>query len=84
MNETDILKKLGAAARRADVPDVDLTTLRLPTPETDNEITDRPLMWIAACSTAAAAGVWIFAAQAWSQWTDPLTGIFYAIRWSMS
>ena len=78
MNETEILERLGAAARGSVAPDIDpardvLASIRrrsvVPAPT--------KFCWAFVAVSSAAASVMVaLAIRAWSQWQDPINDLF--------
>jgi hypothetical protein len=84
MNELEILRKLGAADAREDMPRLDVLPHFVQVPPVAEEDFSRPLVWIAGLSSIMAAPAIILALYALDTWTDPLIGIFDGLTWMMS
>ncbi len=78
MTELEILKKLASAARREDVPQVDVCQRVLASLGTPEDELNRCLAWIAGLSAAAAVPAAIVAFQALEVMSDPLRELFSA------
>ena len=84
MNEIEFIGKLKIAARREEIPPVDVTravTAKLMT--TKGEGPWGPLVWVAICASAVALPVSVLALYALDGWTDPILNVFFAFRWVM-
>jgi hypothetical protein len=46
-----------------------------------DEVSDRPLMWLAALSSAVAVPVLLIAISVYNEWSGPLSEISRAISW---
>jgi hypothetical protein len=84
MKELDILRKLGAAAAREDVPRVSVRPHFVQVPPAAEDDFNRPLVWIAGLSSAMALPAIILALYALDTWTDPLIGILEDFSWMIS
>jgi hypothetical protein len=84
MKELDILRKLGAAAAKEDIPRLDAQPHFVSVPPASEEDFSRPLLWIAGLSSAVALPALILALYALDTWTDPLLGIFDSLTWMIS
>jgi hypothetical protein len=72
MNELEILGKLAAAANREHAPEVSLSREVIAAINVaQDEQDDRPLVWIACLSSAAAIIACILAVQSFDVWSDP-------------
>jgi len=78
MNELDILKKLASAARREEVPHVDVCQRVLAVISAPEDELNRCLAWIAGLSAAAAIPATILAFQTLEVMSDPLREFFSA------
>lgn len=78
MNEIDILKRLASAARREEVPHVDVSQRVLASISAPEDEMNRCLAWIAAFSAAAAVPATVVAVQTLEVLSDPLREFFSA------
>jgi hypothetical protein len=78
MTELEILRKLASAARREEVPHVDVCQRVLASISTPEDELNRCLAWIAGLSAAAAVPAAILAFQAVEIMSDPLREFFSA------
>jgi len=87
MNVEERFKALAARARDETVPAVDVTAGVLAILSAGKGqatfASERPWMWLAAVSSAAAAACALFVIVANYMWSDPLTEIVQAISWAM-
>ncbi|MHC4110831.1 MAG: hypothetical protein ACYSTF_02775 [Planctomycetota bacterium] len=87
MRNEDRFEILAARARGETPPRVDVAgrVISILTAEQDrlDRITERPLMWVAVFSSAAAIPAAILAIVAYYTWVDPLFEISQAIAWVM-
>lgn len=87
INLDDQLKMLAARARGETPPRVDVVgqVIAILYSEQDrlDLITERPLMWLAVLSSAAAIPAAVLAIVAYYTWVDPLFEISQAISWVM-
>jgi hypothetical protein len=87
MKNEDRFEILVARARGEIPPGVDVAgqVIAILTAEQDrlDRITERPLMWVAVFSSAAAIPAAILAIVAYYTWVDPLFEISQAIAWVM-
>ncbi len=78
---------LAARARGETPPGVDVAgrVIAILTAEQDrlDRITERPLMWVAVFSSAAAASFTVIAMASYYLWTSPLVEIYETISWVM-
>ena len=76
---------LAERARSETVPRVDVAgrVIAILTAEQDqlDRITERPLMWVAVFSSAAAASVAVISVVSYYLWTSPLVEISETISW---
>lgn len=76
---------LAERARGETVPRVDVSgrVIAILTTEQDqlDRITERPLMWLAVFSSAAAASVAVISVVSYYLWTSPLVEISETISW---
>lgn len=81
----NILKKLANKARLEKVPDVDVVDSVMhrisAQPLAAAGPDDRPFVWMASLSTAAAIAIGTFAIYAYFTWTNPLSEMSEAISW---
>jgi len=84
MKELEILRKLGAAAVREEVPRPNVQPHFVEIPSAVEEDFSRPLVWIAGLSSAMALPAIILALYALDTWTDPLIGLFGDLTWIIS
>jgi hypothetical protein len=77
MNEMELLRKLAVAARREQVPAVDVSTKMATLLSARQDEWDSALAWIAGLSLAAALPAVIVAVYALDAWTDPLHTLFF-------
>lgn len=78
MNELELLKKLGSAAQREDVPKVDVSRrVRLTLAAPDD--VSSPLAWIAGVSFAVSVIVAAIAFYDAAAWIDPLRDLFFSL-----
>ena len=78
--EALIMRARGEASPSVDVADKVIAILTAEQGRID-EISDRPLMWLAALSTAVAVPVVIMAISVYNEWSGPLYEISRAISW---
>ncbi len=87
MRNEDRFEILAARARGETPPGVDVVgrVIAILTAEQDrlDRITERPLMWVAVFSSAAAIPAAVLAIVAYYTWVDPLFEISQAIAWVM-
>jgi hypothetical protein len=87
MRNEERFKILAARARGEKPPDVDVAdrVITILTAEQDrlDRITERPFMWVAVFSSAAAIPAAVLAIVAYYTWVDPLFEISQAIAWVM-
>ena len=76
MNEIELLKKLGSAAQREDVPEVDVSRRVLSSLAAPDDVSS-PLMWIAGVSFAVSVVVAAIALYDAAAWMDPLRDLFF-------
>lgn len=80
MNELEILKKLGSAAQREEVPEVDVSrrvlAAALAAPEDD---LSPSLAWVAGVSFAVSVIVAAIAFYDVAAWMDPLRAMFFSL-----
>jgi hypothetical protein len=84
MKESEILRKLGAAAAREEVPRTNVRPHFVEVPPAVEEDFSRPLFWIAGLSAATALPAIILALYALDTWTDPLITLFEDLTGMMS
>ncbi|MEJ2717525.1 MAG: hypothetical protein P8182_10355 [Deltaproteobacteria bacterium] len=78
MNELELLKKLGSAAQREDVPEVDVSRKVLSAVTAPQDDWSPSLAWIAGASFAAAVIVASIAFYDLAVWMDPLRDLFFS------
>ena len=87
MRNKDRFEILAARARGETLPRVDVAgrVIAILTAEEDrlDRITERPLMWVAVLSSAAAVPAGVLAIVAYYTWVNPLFEISQAIAWVM-
>jgi hypothetical protein len=87
MRNLNLFQILAARARGDMPPRVDVAgrVISILTVEEDrlDRITERPLMWLAVLSSAAAIPAAVLAIVAYYTWVDPLFEISQAIAWVM-
>jgi hypothetical protein len=87
MRNEDRFEILAARARGETPPGVDVAgrVISILTAEHDrlDRITERPLMWVAVFSSAAAIPAAVLAIVAYYTWVNPLFEISQAIAWVM-
>jgi hypothetical protein len=87
MRNKDRFEILAVRARGETPPDLDVAgrVIAILTAEQDrlDRITERPLMWLALFSSAAAIPAAVLAIVAYYTWVDPLFEISQAIAWVM-
>jgi hypothetical protein len=87
MRNQNLFQILAGRARGESPPRVDVVgrVISVLTAEQDrlNRITERPLMWVAVFSSAAAIPAAVLAIVAYYTWVDPLFEISQAIAWVM-
>lgn len=76
MNETDLLRRLGAASAGEPLERLDVTAAMLRGIQGREPDLVRPLAIFAAASSVAAAVVAAVAVSAWLEWQDPLAAMF--------
>jgi len=81
MNEIEYLEGLASAARREDVPQVDVSGRVTAMLRERVEDSVRPLAWVASLSFAAALPVAIVAYQILETSMDPLLVVFQMAPW---
>ena len=85
MNELKILRNLCDKARNEEIPSIDVTT-RVMTRVHTREINSRelsilrPLEWLTAFSSAAAAAAGLLMIIGFQEWADPLIVFFLEIQ----
>jgi len=87
MKNESQFEKLVARARDEAAPSVDVAgrVIAILTAEQDrlDRVSERPLMWLAAFSSAAATAAAVFAIVVYNTWADPLMEIVDEISWAM-
>jgi hypothetical protein len=87
MNNKKRFESLVARARSEQAPRVDVAgrvIAFLASRQSRFEpVSDRPLMWLAALSSAVAVPVVVAAIFVYQAWTDPLLELTHAISWVM-
>jgi hypothetical protein len=78
MNELELLKKLGSAAQREEVPEVDVSRRVLAALAAPEDDLSRSLAWIAGVSFAVSVIVAVIAFYDAASWMDPLRDIFFS------
>jgi hypothetical protein len=81
----NLLQKLARKARLETMPDVDVvdSVMRIISQQQTGavESIDRPFVWMASLSTAAAIAIGSFAIYAYYAWSNPLTEMSETIAW---
>ena len=81
----NLLKKLANRARLETTPDIDVVdnVMRIITAGQARSIEsfDKPFVWMASLSTAAAIAIGTFAVYAYHAWTNPLMEMSETIAW---
>lgn len=79
------MRILAATARCEKPPQIDVTDKVIAILTTERyqhqRVLDRPLIWLATLSSAAAVAVVLFTIILYNIWTDPLMEISQAISW---
>jgi hypothetical protein len=78
MNELELLKKLGSAAQREDVPEVDVSRRVLSALTAPEDDLSPSLAWIAGVSFAVSVIVAAIAFYDVAVWMDPLRDMFFS------
>jgi hypothetical protein len=78
MNELELLKKLGSAAQREEVPEVDVSRRVLSSLAAPDDLSS-PLAWIAGVSFAVSVIVATIAFYDVAVWMDPLRDLFFSL-----
>jgi len=82
----ELLKKLAKKARMESAPDVDVVdSVMRAISERKNAmayISEKPFMWAASLSTAAAVAIGTFAVYAYYAWSNPLSEMSETIAWA--
>lgn len=85
MRNEDRFEILAARARGETPPGIDVAgrVIAILTAEQDrlDRLTEKPLMWLAVLSSAAAVPATVLAIVAYYTWVDPLFEISQAIAW---
>ena len=86
MNNQKRFERLVSQAMGETVPEVDVANSVLEVLSTGRGrsvfVSDRPLMWMAALSSAVAVPVAVLAGIIYSSWTGPLVEIVKSISWA--
>ena len=81
----NLLQKMANKARLETAPDVDVvdSVMRIisQTGTVTVESVDKPFIWMASLSTAAAIAIGTFAVYAYYAWSNPLTEMSETIAW---
>ena len=83
----NLLQKLARKARLGTLPDVDVvdSVMRIISQQQQQTATvesiDKPFVWMASLSTAAAIAIGSFAIYAYFAWSNPLTEMSETIAW---
>jgi len=81
----DFLRKLANRARLETAPDIDVVDSVMRRISANQALSvqsyDKPFVWMASLSTAAAVAIGTFAVYAYYAWANPLSEISEAIAW---
>jgi hypothetical protein len=86
MNMENLLTKLADRARMETPPDVDIAdnVMQIITARhLQARLYDKPFVWMASLSTAAAVAIGTLAVYAYYTWTNPLAEISETIAWAL-
>jgi hypothetical protein len=86
MNMENFLRKLADNARMETPPDVDIADnvmLIISSQQLRNQVYDKPFVWMASLSSAAAIAIGTLAIYAYYAWTNPLAEISDTIAWAL-
>jgi hypothetical protein len=86
MKMENLLRKLAGKARMETPPDVDIAgnvMLIITGQQLRNQVYDKPFVWMASLSTAAAVAIGTLAIYAYYAWTNPLAEISDTIAWAL-
>ncbi len=82
----NFLKKLADKARMETPPDIDIADnvmLIITGRQLRTRVYDKPFVWMASLSTAAAVAIGSLAIYAYYAWTNPLAEISETIAWAL-
>ena len=81
----NLLRKLAKRARQETTPDIDVVDSVMSRisdmPVAAAWVDDKPFVWVASLSTAAAIAIGTFAIYAYFAWSNPLTEMSETIAW---
>lgn len=87
MNMEKLLRKLADKARMETPPDIDVVdnVMRIISAERVTNVVsyDKPFVWMASLSTAAAVAIGTLAVYAYYTWSNPLMEMSETIAWAL-
>jgi hypothetical protein len=85
MTMENLLRRLANKARLETTPDIDVVDSVMrkisAQPAASVRLDDKPFVWMASLSTAAAIGIGTFAVYAYFAWSNPLSEMSETIAW---